>query len=149
MSVYENALVAATHGAKLGTSEAEDRSIDALRKTGLLAQANSVAGSLTLLERKRLELTRALASNPNLLLLDEIAGGLTDKECQSLIETIQQIHAEGVTIIWIEHIVHALMAVVDRLIVLEFGKIIADGEPATVMASKIVQENYMGISADA
>ena len=149
MSVYENALVAATHGAKLGTSEAEDRSIDALQKTGLLAQANSVAGSLTLLERKRLELTRALASNPNLLLLDEIAGGLTDKECQSLIETIQQIHADGVTIIWIEHIVHALMAIVDRLIVLEFGKIIADGEPATVMASKIVQENYMGISADA
>ena len=66
-----------------------------------------------------------------------------------MIETIQQIHADGVTIIWIEHIVHALMAIVDRLIVLEFGKIIADGEPATVMASKIVQENYMGISADA
>lgn len=149
MSVYENVLVAATHGARLPAINAEEQSIDALRKTGLLNRANSVAGSLTLLERKRLELTRALASNPTLLLLDEIAGGLTDKECQSLIETIQKIRAEGVTIVWIEHIVHALLAVVDRLIVLDFGKVIADGEPASVMASKVVQENYMGIAADA
>ncbi len=149
MSVYENALVAASHGARLPMKKAESQCIDALRKTGLLDQANTVAGSLTLLERKRLELTRALASNPALLLLDEIAGGLTDKECQSLIETIQSIRREGVTIIWIEHIVHALLAVVDRLIVLDFGKVIADGEPTSVMASKVVQENYMGIAVDA
>lgn len=149
MSVYENVLVAATHGARLPGTKAEQRSIDALSKTGLLEKANSVAGSLTLLERKRLELTRALASNPTLLLLDEIAGGLTDKECQSLIKTILTIRAEGVTIVWIEHIVHALLAVVDRLIVLDFGKVIADGEPTSVMASKVVQENYMGMAADA
>lgn len=149
MSVYENVLVAATHGARLPALQAQQQSIEALGKTGLLERANDMAGSLTLLERKRLELTRALASRPGLLLLDEIAGGLTDKECQSLIETIQQIRREGVTIVWIEHIVHALLAVVDRLIVLDFGKVIADGEPNTVMASKEVQENYMGIVADA
>ena len=149
MSVYENALVAATHGARLSASKAQEQSIEALRKTGLLARANDVAGSLTLLERKRLELTRSLASNPSLLLLDEIAGGLTDHECQSLIETIQHIRADGVTIVWIEHIVHALLAVVERLIVLDFGKVIADGEPKAVMASKAVQENYMGMAADA
>jgi len=149
MSVYENVLVAATHGAQLKPAKAQEQSIDALRKTGLLERANDVAGSLTLLERKRLELTRSLASQPALLLLDEIAGGLTDKECQSLIETIQHIRAQGVTIIWIEHIVHALLAVVDRLIVLDFGKVIADGEPHAVMASQVVQENYMGMAADA
>ncbi len=149
MSVYENVLVAATHGARLPAKEAEAQCINVLEKTGLLQRANVVAGSLTLLERKRLELTRALASNPKLLLLDEIAGGLTDKECQSLIETIHKIHATGVTLIWIEHIVHALMAVAQRLIVLDFGKVIADGEPAAVMASQVVQENYMGMAADA
>ncbi len=149
MSVYENVLVAATHGARLPALKAQHQSIEALRKTGLLERANDTAGSLTLLERKRLELTRALASGPALLLLDEIAGGLTDKECQSLIETIQKIRSENVTIVWIEHIVHALLAVVDRLIVLDFGKVIADGEPNAVMASKEVQENYLGLAADA
>lgn len=149
MSVYENVLVAASHGARLPAAQAEQQCIDALSKTGLLGRANDLAGSLTLLERKRLELTRALASGPALLLLDEIAGGLTDNECQSLIETIQQIRSDGVTIVWIEHIVHALLAVVDRLIVLDFGKVIADGEPTTVIQSKAVQENYMGMAADA
>jgi len=149
MSVYENVLVAATHGANLKPQQAQAVSIDALVKTGLFSRVNDLAGSLTLLERKRLELTRALASNPSLLLLDEIAGGLTDNECQSLIETIQAIHATGVTIVWIEHVVHALLAVVNRLIVLDFGKVIADGEPNTVINSQVVQENYMGIAADA
>jgi len=149
MSVYENVLVAATHGANLSASKAQQVCIDALRQTQLLHRANNQAGSLTLLERKRLELTRALASSPSLLLLDEIAGGLTEAECQSLIDTIKTIHKSGVTIVWIEHVVHALLAVVDRLIVLDFGKIIADGDPHTVIASKEVQQNYMGMAANA
>lgn len=149
MSVFDNALVAATHGSGLASKSAEAACIDALQKTGLLAKANVTAGSLTLLERKRLELTRSLASQPSLLLLDEIAGGLTDKECQSLIQTIKDIMEQGVTIIWIEHIVHALLAVVDRLIVLDFGKIIADGNPTQTMASSQVKEIYMGIDAGA
>ena len=88
-----------------------------------------LAESLSLLERKRLELARALATEPKVLLLDEIAGGLTEHEVQSLIETIKQLRAEGISIIWIEHIVHALLAVVDRLIALDFGKLIAEGDP--------------------
>lgn len=149
MSVFENVLVAATQGAGLTTGQAEVTGLQALENTGLLTKANDIAGSLTLLERKRLELGRALAANPKLLLLDEIAGGLTEKECQSLIATIRDIHASGVTIVWVEHIVHALMAVVERLIVLDFGKVIADGEPSAVIKSKEVQENYMGLAADA
>ena len=149
MSVYENALVASTHGARLSANQAHNAAISALESTGLLSRSNDLAGSLTLLERKRLELTRSLASNPRLLLLDEIAGGLTDNECQSLIDTIKSIRDSGVTIVWIEHVVHALLAVVERLIVLDFGKVIADGDPKTVIESKVVQENYMGMAADA
>jgi len=105
--------------------------------------------SLTLLERKRLELSRALCAKPSLLLLDEIAGGLTEPECRSLIETIKNVRDTGISIIWIEHVVHALLAVVERLIVIDFGRIIADGEPRTIMNSVEVQEIYLGIPANA
>ena len=103
------------------------------------------AGQLSLLERKRLELSRAMATQPKLLLLDEIAGGLTDGECQALIRTIKDIHAQGVTIIWIEHVLHALTSVVERLLVLDFGKVIGLGDPDEIMAGKEVQEIYLGI----
>jgi len=114
----------------------------------LLHKANQRAGTLTLLERKRLELTRALAAKPKLLLLDEIAGGLTEGECKSLIETIQSIHARGTTIVWIEHVVHALLAVVDRLVVIDFGKKIAEGAPKEIMESPEVKEIYLGVDPD-
>ncbi|MDJ0880913.1 MAG: ABC transporter ATP-binding protein [Gammaproteobacteria bacterium] len=147
MSVYENLLVASSFG-NSGHHDAEAVCRDILERTGLLAKANLKAGSLTLLERKRLELSRALASNPRLLLLDEIAGGLTEAECHDLVDTIKDIRDSGVSIIWIEHIVHALTAVVERLIVIDFGKIVAEGHPATVMQDPFVQEIYMGISVD-
>ena len=105
------------------------------------------AGTLTLLERKRLELARALATAPRLLLLDEIAGGLTEAETHLLVETVRRIKAAGVTIVWIEHIVHALIAVVDRLLVLDFGRKIVEGKPRSVMASTEVREIYLGIEA--
>ena len=111
----------------------------------MIARANTPAGSLTLLERKRLELARAMATGPRLLLLDEIAGGLTDAECKSLIQTIKDIHAEGVTIIWIEHVLHALTSVVERLLVLDFGKVIGIGDPDEIMDSREVKEIYLGI----
>ncbi|SNS53858.1 ABC transporter ATP-binding protein [Tropicimonas sediminicola] len=149
MTVFENAMVAATQAAGLREHAAERFCIEVLEQTGLLAKANTTAGSLTLLERKRLELTRALCAKPKLLLLDEIAGGLTEAECVSLIRTIKDIHAVGVTIIWIEHVVHALLEVVDRLIVIDFGRLIAEGEPHAIMDSPEVKEIYLGIEADA
>ncbi|NOD94412.1 ATP-binding cassette domain-containing protein [Ruegeria sp. HKCCD4884] len=149
MTVFENAMIAATQSAGLHGHQAERFCLEVLDQTELLPKANVLAGSLTLLERKRLELTRALCAKPKLLLLDEIAGGLTEAECKSLVQTIKDIHASGVTIIWIEHVVHALLAVVDRLIVIDFGKKIAEGEPQAIMESAEVKEIYLGIEADA
>ncbi len=146
MSVYENLLVGSAFG-QSGTDGAA-RCREILEETGLLAKANLPAGKLTLLERKRLELARALATHPRLLLLDEIAGGLTEAECQSLIQTIQRIRDRGVAIIWIEHVVHALMAVAQRLVVIDRGRIVADGAPGQVMDLPVVQEIYLGIDAD-
>lgn len=148
LSVFENALVAATQGAGLSGHAAEQFCLEVLEETGLLGKANTLAGSLTLLDRKRLELTRALCAKPKLLLLDEIAGGLTEAECVSLVDTIKAIHKRGISIIWIEHVVHALLAVVDRLAVIDFGRLIAEGEPKTIMASKEVQEIYLGIEVE-
>jgi branched-chain amino acid transport system ATP-binding protein len=149
MTIYENAYVAATQGAGLAASEAEDLCLDVLDKTGLLRKGNVLAGGLTLLERKRLELARAMCAKPKVILLDEIAGGLTDDECHALIDTIKDLRKTGVSIVWIEHVVHALLAVVDRLIVIDFGKKISEGEPKAVMDSREVREIYLGIEADA
>lgn len=149
MTVFENAMIAATQAAGLSGHAAEDLCLEVLKQTELLDKANTVAGGLTLLDRKRLEMTRALCTQPKLLMLDEIAGGLTDAECVSLIQTIKDIHARGVSIIWIEHVVHALLAVVDRLIVIDFGRKIAEGDPKTIMESPEVQEIYLGIAVDA
>lgn len=148
MTVFENALVGATQGAGLIGHEAERQVLSVLEDTGLMANANARAGSLTLLERKRLEIARALSAKPKLLLLDEIAGGLTEAECGALIDTIKRVHAGGTTIIWIEHVVHALLAVVQKLIVIDFGKIIAEGEPKTIMESAEVKEIYLGVDPD-
>ena len=147
MTVFQNAYVAATQGAGLSAGEADALCLDVLERTGLLRKGNVMAGSLTLLERKRLELARALCAKPRVLLLDEIAGGLTENECQSLIGTILDVRATGVSIVWIEHVVHALLAVVDRLIVIDFGAKIAEGEPQAVMDSRQVREIYLGIEA--
>jgi branched-chain amino acid transport system ATP-binding protein len=149
MTVFENLLVGATFGDAKGEAEVYDRCVDILARTGLLRKANALAGSLTLLERKRLEMARALATNPRVLLLDEIAGGLTEHECHELVDAVRAVHATGVSIIWIEHVLHALRAVVSRLIVINFGQKIEDGPPDTVMASPQVREIYMGIEAAA
>ncbi len=149
MTVYENVLVGAAFGAGHAEAEAQPRALDVLVRTGLIGQANVLAGSLRLLDRKRLELARSLATEPRLLLLDEIGGGLTEHEVHALIETIQSIRQSGVTIIWIEHIVHALIAVVDRLLAIDFGRLLVDGRPDEVMSDPAVQAVYLGIDADA
>ena len=148
MTVFENLLVGSAFGEGMGEREGYEHCAHVLEQTGLIGKANKRAGSLTLLERKRLEMARALATRPKLLLLDEIAGGLTEHECHDLVKTIKEIHASGVSIIWIEHVVHALLAVVDRLIVINFGAKIAEGDPREVMASAEVRQIYMGIEAD-
>jgi branched-chain amino acid transport system ATP-binding protein len=148
MTVFENLLAGAAFGAGRREADCYDRCIELLELTHLMRKANQPAGSLTLLERKRLELARALATDPKVLLLDEIGGGLTDSECRELIETIRAVHGSGVSIIWIEHIVHALIAVVSRLTVINFGHKLAEGEPDQVMNNPAVQEVYMGLEAE-
>ena len=147
MTTFENLLVAAMFGGMQSERVANDRCAAILDDCGLGDKANQLAGSLTLLDRKRLELARALASGPKLLLLDEIAGGLTDEESHALVQLVRRIRERQVTVVWIEHVLHALMAVADRLLVLNFGEKIAEGSPQAVMATPEVQRVYMRIDS--
>lgn len=144
LTAFENAVAGASYGAGLHGRAADERAIQALELSGMVDLANTPAGRLPLLARKRLELARALATDPRLLLLDEIAGGLTEAECDSLVETISALRDQGITIIWIEHVVKALLAVVGRLVCLASGTLIADGDPEAVMASPEVRKVYLG-----
>ena len=147
LTVFENLLVGEVYGRRKTEAVAAQSCGEMLERLGLLKRANAPAGSLTLLERKRLEMARALATVPRLLLLDEIAGGLTEGECAELVATIREIRASGVAILWIEHVVHALLAVIDRLVVLNFGRKIAEGSPKDVMRLPEVHQIYIGIEA--
>jgi branched-chain amino acid transport system ATP-binding protein len=144
MTVFENVFVAATHGGRLRREAAHGRAIEAIALCGMLPLANRRAETLGLLDRKRLELARALGANPSVLLLDEIGGGLTDAEASELVATIRQLHASGLAIVWIEHIVHILLQVAERLICMDAGRIIADGDPRAVMADAAVISAYLG-----
>jgi branched-chain amino acid transport system ATP-binding protein len=144
MTVFENALVAASFGGGHHGRAATDCAYRALETAGLAQHANTVAGSLRLLDRKRLELARALATEPRLVLLDEIAGGLTDAEVPALVETVRDLGRHGVAVVWIEHVVHALVAVVTRLMCLTYGKVLAIGDPHAVLADPEVVEVYLG-----
>ncbi len=147
MSVFENLVTAACFGGRQPEREAWQTAHEVLDQTGLLPHANKPAGGLTLLDRKRLELARALATRPRLLLLDEIAGGLTEHEAKVLVDELQRIKARGVTMIWIEHVVHALLSLADRLFVLNFGQKLAEGAPQAVMNDAEVRRVYMGMEA--
>ena len=147
MSVFENLVTAACFGAQVPEKEAWDIAWDVLQQTGLQRHANTPAGSLTLLNRKRLELARALSTRPRLLLLDEIAGGLTEHEAHELVDELKRIKQSGMTMIWIEHVVHALLSVADRLLVINFGKTLCEGHPEAVMQDAEVRRVYMGLEA--
>ena len=149
MTVFENLVVAAAFGSGQRERDVYGRCAELLAQCGLADNANRRAGSLTLLDRKRLELARALATGPRVLLLDEVAGGLVEHETAALVALVQSVRASGVSIVWIEHIVHALIAAVDRLVVLHGGALIAEGAPAEVIRRPQVAEIYMGIEADA
>ena len=147
MTVFENLVTAACFGGRQPEEEAWQTARDVLEQTGLLQYANNPAGGLTLLNRKRLELARALATKPQLLLLDEIAGGLTEHEAHALVDELKRIKQSGVTMIWIEHVVHALLSIADRLFVINFGQKLAEGAPQAVMNDPEVRRVYMGMEA--
>ena len=144
MTVFENVLIGASFAGRRAGGEPRQDAVAALDRTGLLARANAPASSLTLLDRKRLELARALATDPRVLLLDEIAGGLAEHEVLTLIETIRALRGEGLGIIWIEHMVQALVSVADRLIATDYGRMLAQGDPMVVLASPEVRSVYLG-----
>lgn len=149
MSVFENLVVAAACVRGVRESAVYESAAQTLDECELLDKANQRAGALTLLDRKRLELARALVTRPRMLLLDEVGGGLSEPECESLVALINRVRLRGISLIWIEHIMHALVAVVDRIVVLAGGELIADGKPLDVIRSPRVAEIYMGIPAGA
>jgi branched-chain amino acid transport system ATP-binding protein len=144
MTVFENVLVAATAGGGKRGPDAYEPSLRVLEQCGLSHLANRRAESLGLLQRKRLELARALAVEPKVLLLDEIGGGLTDAESEALVELVAGLRDRGLAVLWIEHIVHVLMQVVGRLVCMDAGRIIAEGEPSSVVAQAAVIDAYLG-----
>jgi branched-chain amino acid transport system ATP-binding protein len=144
MTVFENVFTAATHGGGFRQSQAYERCIDAIELCGMTKVANRRAETLGLLDRKRLELTRALATNPQVLLLDEIGGGLTDGEAAELVQTIKVLHTRDIAIVWIEHIVHVLLQVAKQLVCMDAGRVIAQGDPQEVLSNTTVVDAYLG-----
>ena len=146
LTVFENVLVGATFGrAAVSTDEA---CATALELSGLAPKVNARASTLTLIERKRLELARALATSPRVLLLDEIAGGLGEAEIHDVVDLVRRINAEGIAVVWIEHIVHALRAAVSRLVAISAGRLLVEGPPEMVMTDPEVQRVYLGIDVE-
>ena len=148
MTVFENVLVGAVHGASLSEKEGKERALEILAATGLLEKKDLLAGRLDLLDRKRLELARGMATGPAVLLLDEVAAGLTEAEVADVIKIVKKIREDGITIIWIEHILMTMVEAADRVLCIAAGRALACGAPQEVLASKEVEEAYLGVEED-
>lgn len=148
MSVYENILSSAVYGKNISEKEAQIKAADILKLVRLEDKANEPAGKLSLINRKRLEIGAAMASSPKLILLDEVAGGLTNAEVNEILEIVKEIKARGVSIVWIEHVIQTLMNGTDRIMLMAEGKDLLTDKPQVVMNSKIVNEVYMGADDD-
>ena len=144
MTVFENVFVAPTAGGGLAGGRAYDASNEALRHSGMLGVGNRKAAALGLLDRKRLELARALGTGPKVLLLDEIGAGLTDSEASELVAIIRELRGRRIAIVWIEHILHVLLQIVERLVCMDAGRVIAEGLPEVALAHPAVVEAYLG-----
>ena len=145
MTVFENVLVGSVHGARQHESQAREKTCEILNITGLIEKANLFAEKLGLLDRKRLELARALATNPKILLLDEVAAGLTEAEVMDVLKIVRKVKNLGVTIIWIEHIIMTMLEATDRLMCIAAGEKLLCGDPREVLESKVVEAIYLGV----
>jgi len=148
MTVFENVLVAAVYGANHSEKTGRPVAEEALRITGLYDKRNKLSGSLTLLDRKRLEIARALGTEPTLLLLDEVAAGLTEAEVHEVMELVDTLKKSGQTIIWIEHVIETMVKSTDVLMCMSSGTNLLVGNPVEVMNSKLVEEVYLGVEED-
>jgi branched-chain amino acid transport system ATP-binding protein len=149
LSVFENALVGASFGHRHGGPRAAERAMHALERAGIAALADQPGAALGLVQRKRLELARALAADPVVLLLDEVAGGLTEDETAALCTVLDDIRRTGVAVVWVEHAVTSLAGFVDRLLALDRGRVVAVGRPDDVLGDPEVQRRYFGEDAPA
>lgn len=148
MSVFENVLVAAVHGAGHSEKDARKVALDALHLTDLYEKREIRAGELTLLDRKRLEIARALGTEPKLLLLDEVAAGLTEAEVHDVMDMVAKLKDAGYSIIWIEHVIETMVKSTDTLMCMAQGHNLTVGNPLEVMNSKLVEEVYLGGAED-
>ena len=145
MTAYENILCGGVYGDGLNEKQAGDRAWDILRTIGLQSKAYTYAGKLNLLDRKRLEIGSAMASKPEVLFLDEVAGGLTESEVAEILEIVRSLKEGGCSIIWIEHVIQTMLQGTDRILLLADGKDIISGLPLDVMSSKEVEAVYLGV----
>lgn len=146
MTVLENVQVAVHYGRRAvkRTSVAREHAMETLKLVGLEHKANLLASVLSLGEQKRLEVARALATAPDLLLLDEICGGLTGAETRAMMDLLHRIRDNGATLMYVEHEMKAIMSVCDRITVLNFGKKLAEGKPEEIQNDESVIEAYLG-----
>ena len=144
MTVFENIMVGGVFGAGMSEAQAKEKALEVAKIIKLDDKLDLFAGKLGLLDRKRLEIGRALATEPKILLLDEVGGGLTESEVGLIINLVKEIKREGVSVIWIEHIIRTMLEGTDRVMLLADGVDVITGKPLDVMNSKEVKRVYMG-----